>query len=70
MEELYRVGVFVRGEREPSHNALEYRSVELAEEAARDLYGRWTMMRGWQIERTADGGVTWNVLSEVYPNGA
>jgi hypothetical protein len=46
----YKVACRVRGEQEWAYNALRFPSEDLAQEYAKDLYSRWTMLEEWRIE--------------------
>lgn len=45
----YRVDCAVRGESNYASNALTFATVEDAEDYARDLYCRWTMLASWRV---------------------
>jgi hypothetical protein len=48
---IYKVFVNTHGDPEDSWatNAMEYGSVEEAEEAAKDLFSRWTAVKFWRV---------------------
>lgn len=46
---FYRVGVYVKGQRERSNNSYVYATREDAEASAQDLMMRWTMMVDYDI---------------------
>jgi len=48
---IYKVFVNTYGDPEDSWNtnAMKYATVELATEAAKDLFGRWTAVKFWRV---------------------
>ena len=50
----YRVAVKILRQDHPSYNGCRYETHEAAEAAAKNLYSRWTMMEGWEIEESED----------------
>lgn len=51
----FKVGVRVLGEEHHlSYNALRFATAEEAESYAKDLFSRWTMMVGYEIEPSDD----------------
>lgn len=53
---VYRVQVKTMGDQSWSGNAMEYDTAEAAEEAARDLFGRWLATTAWRVIHNEDGG--------------
>ena len=45
----FRVDCAVRGESNYASNALTFESADDAEQYARDLYCRWTMLEAWRV---------------------
>ncbi len=50
----YKVAVKVYGESTPAYNGLRFATKEEAENNAKDLFSRWSMMKGWAIEESKD----------------
>ena len=50
----YKYGMILKGQAEPSFNAVVLATHEEADDAARELMSRWFVPTGWEVVETDD----------------
>lgn len=61
----YKLGCIVRGEHDRVHyNGLRFATFDECDDYGRDLYRRWTMLDGWQVE-PCDEPVTYRMVDGI-----
>jgi hypothetical protein len=60
----YKVACTVVGESKPAYNALRFETEGEADAYGRDLFGRWLMLRDFEVE-TSDDPATHAVVNGI-----